>query len=858
MNSEEGKDPLIQSEDSSPSAEILPDYAVLKDSLERLAGEHSALRREYASAMHYLREKINQLLTVMGTLPLKPEELDDKTLIETDPIGIISNSFVQILKHLHRTNDRLKIANQEINAIFDSAGAGILVIDKEMNIVAYNAKLKEQFFPDRTDINGQLCFKAICNKPDSPDDCPCRTVLASGKGVHLAGRVMNGRFFDIVCTPVKDSRGEVLQSVHLYLDITDRIHMEQELRRSEEKYRDLFENANDLIQSIAPDGSIRYVNRAWREALGYAEHEVPALSIFDVIHPDCVECGTDFKSVVFGKTSGRIETIFITKNGKKLTVEGNISSIVSDGTFAGTRGIFRDITERKEAEEKLASEREQLAVTLRCIGDGVITTDTAGNIVLMNKISEALTGWSQQEAKGRPIREVFRLIDEYSGEPREDPVTILLGSGQAVELPDSTLLVARDGVKRLISDSVSPIVDSISNMIGTVLVFRDITEKKQVEERLLKAEKIESLGILAGGIAHDFNNLLSAIMGNIDLAAMELAPGDEALESLSRAEKAVVRAADLTQQLLTFSKGGAPIKKAASITELLRDSADFVLRGSNTRCQFDLPEDLWKVEIDPGQICQVINNVLLNAVHAMPDGGEIHLVGRNTIIENDQPELKGGRYVTVTIQDTGIGIPKEHLQKIFEPYFTTKHSGSGLGLATSYSIMKRHDGLIEVESEAGKGTLFSLYLPAFSGTVIRTTESAEKMSVTKIEAKVLLMDDDAMVRLVAGEMLKQLGCEAVLAADGSETLETYRSAADSGSPFDVVILDLTIPGGMGGKETIQKLVGLNPDVKAVVSSGYSGDAIMANYRQHGFSGVLSKPYQIRDLAGVLRELLGGD
>ena len=855
MAKEKDKKLSLHSEAGKPCPELSTGYLSLKDTIEQLTGENNELSSKYSTTIQYIREKINQLLTVMGTSPLKPEELDDKTLIATDPIGIISDSFVQILKHLHRTNNKLKITNQEINAIFDSAGAGILVIDKEMNILTYNSKLREQFFADKTDSTGKPCYSLICDLHDPVSGCPFIKVFETGEPVHWTGWVLNKRYYDVICTPMKDNSGEVSGAVIVYLDMTDRIQMEQALRRSEEKYRDLFENATDLIQSVAPDGSILYVNRAWRETLRYSEEEIPDLSIFDIIHPECNECGPYFRSIVFGEKAGRVETIFITKDGRKIIVEGNVNTVFEGETLRGTRGIFRDITERKEAEERLSSEREQLAVTLRCIGDGVITTDTEGNVVLMNKISEALTGWPQERAKGRPITEVIHLIDEHSRETKENPVEILLKTGQAIDVTDSTLLVSRDGTERLIADSVSPIVDRQSNLIGTVLVFRDITEKRTIEEKLLKAEKIDSLGVLAGGIAHDFNNLLSAIMGNIDLAAMELTPGDKAHESLSRAEKAIMRATDLTHQLLTFSKGGAPIKKAASITDLIKDSADFALRGSNARCIFDLPEDLWKVEIDSGQMSQVISNIVLNGVHAMPGGGEIRISGRNIVIGHDHLELKQGIYVKVNIQDTGSGIPKELMQRIFEPYFTTKHSGSGLGLATAYSIMKRHNGLIEVASDLGKGTVFSLYLPACSGTVSLKPGPVEKLSSGNSRGKVLLMDDDEMIRHAASEMLKQIGCEVVIATEGSEALEKYVTAKSSGYPFDAVILDLTIPGGMGGKETIGKLLELDPEVKAIVSSGYSSDAIMANHLQYGFSGILTKPYQIKDLVNILRKVI---
>lgn len=855
MNSEKNKKPLPTHYESESSQEVFPEPLSLMDTLEQLTKENTELAGKYSTAIQYIRNKIDQLLTVMGTSPLKPEELDDKTLIETDPIGIISNSFVQILKHLHKTNAKLKITNQEIKAIFDSAGAGILVIDKEMNTLAFNAKLKEQFFKDKPIILGQPCHEAICNLQNPLADCPFRKVFQSGKNLRLTGWVLHNRHYDIVCTPIKDDRGEVTSAVLLYMDITDSIRTEQALRQSEEKYRDLFENANDLIQSVGPDGSILYVNRAWRETLGYSEDEIPNISIFDVIHPDCDECGSDFKSVVFGEKSGRIETIFITKSGKKINVEGNISTAFSEEKLLGTRGIFRDITERKEAEEILSSEREQLAVTLRCIGDGVITTDTEGNVVLMNKISEALTGWSQEEAKGRPITEVLHLIDETSRTIKENPVDILLKSGQAMVLPGYTLLVARDGTERLISDTVSPLVDRQSNIIGTVFVFRDITEKRELEEKLLKAEKIESLGVLAGGIAHDFNNLLNAIMGNIELAAMDVDTDDRIRESLTRAEKAAFRAKDLAQQLLTFSKGGAPVKKTASIIELIKDSADFAIRGSNARCNFNLPEDLWKVEIDFGQMSQVINNIVLNAVNAMPGGGQVDIIAENVVIGGDKPELKQGEYVKVSIKDAGSGIPKKYLSRIFEPYFTTKHTGSGLGLATTYSIIKRHEGLIEVESDLEKGTTFSIYIPAVLGNRALSEHVIEKLSSHKDKGKILLMDDDDMIRFTTSIMLKRLGYDVIAAAEGNEAIEKYKTAKKSGKPFDAVILDLTIPGGMGGKATIENMLEFDPGVKAVVSSGYSSDAIMANYRQYGFSGVLTKPYQTKDLSSVLQKVL---
>src|SRR5208283_5046226 len=595
---------------------------ISEDEIKRLTSQNAELQRKYQASVRYIRDKVDQLLTVMGTSPLKPEELDDETLIGVDPIGIISNSFVQILRHLHRTNEKMKIATDEIKAIFESAGIGILVIDGDMRVLEYNTMLAKHFFDGSSGIIGQPCYKFVCRLEDAKD-CPFMAIFKAGESVHQEKWLLHNRYYNVVGTPVINDSNEITMAVVVYVDITERIRKDEELRQSEEKYRDLFENANDIIQCIGPDGSFQYVNRAWNETLGYGSEEVSDLTIFDIIHPECDDCRSEFKTVVFGEKPGRIETKFITRDRREIIVEGNINNILDKDRVVGTRGIFRDITERKRAEESLASEKERLLVTLRSIGDGVITTDITGTIVLINKVAENLTGWSQQEAAGRPILEVFNIIDEKTRLKADNPVCRALKSGETVELENHTILVARYGAERVIADSVSPIMDTRSEIIGAVLVFRDITEKKYMEYRLLKAEKIESLGVLAGGIAHDFNNLLSGILGNIDLARTVYVLRDEVNIMLSRAEKATLMAIDLTSQLLTFSKGGAPIKKMASISDLIKCSIDFVLRGASVRCESYFSPDLWQVEVDEGQISQVINNLVINAVQAMPEGGLI-------------------------------------------------------------------------------------------------------------------------------------------------------------------------------------------------------------------------------------------
>jgi two-component system cell cycle sensor histidine kinase/response regulator CckA len=385
-------------------------------------------------------------------------------------------------------------------------------------------------------------------------------------------------------------------------------------------------------------------------------------------------------------------------------------------------------------------------------------------------------------------------------------------------------------------------------------VFVDITERKKMQEELLKAKKLESIGILAGGIAHDFNNILTGILGNISLAKTKVDSDNEIFKILAKAEKASLRAKDLTQQLLTFSKGGAPIKEATSIAELIKESAEFALRGSKVRCEFSMPQNLWPVEIDKGQINQVVNNLIINADQAMPEGGIIKVTAENaTIRKEDVLPLQPGKYVKITLKDQGIGIPKQHLQRIFDPYFTTKHKGDGLGLATSYSLIKNHKGHIHVESQLGFGSTFIIYLPASPKKVPKKKFAEGKPLAGR--GKILVMDDEEVVRDVMGDLLAILGYEVEFADDGLKVIELYKKAKESKAPYDAVIMDLTVPGGMGGKESIQKLIQINPEVKAIVSSGYSNDPVMVNFRKHGFSGVIAKPFKIEEISKVLHQAI---
>ncbi|MCA1959530.1 MAG: response regulator [Desulfomonile sp.] len=380
--------------------------------------------------------------------------------------------------------------------------------------------------------------------------------------------------------------------------------------------------------------------------------------------------------------------------------------------------------------------------------------------------------------------------------------------------------------------------------------------QRALEEEQLKAEKLEAVGLLAGGIAHDFNNLLTAILGNVSLAKLQLEPGHAVHERLGEAERAIQRAKDLTQQLLVFASGGAPVKTDSAISDLIKDSTRFVLRGSKSRWALDVPDDLWIAHVDQGQIAQVLYNLVINADQAMPEGGTITVKAENIEVRPGAgPQVREGRYIKITVRDEGTGVEPKILRRIFDPYFTTKERGSGLGLTTSWSIVKGHGGTITVESTPGKGSSFSVYLPAMGEAP--PTEARSTARPLKGKGRVMVMDDEECIRNLLTNQLEALGYEAVHAAEGRQAVELYKKALHDGVHFDAVIMDLIIPGGLGGKEAVAALRKLDPSVKAIVSSGYSNDPVMANYRSHGFVDVITKPYGIEEVSAVLHRVING-
>lgn len=619
----------------------------------------------------------------------------------------------------------------------------------------------------------------------------------------------------------------------------------------EELYQVLVEHAGEAIL-VVQDGKISYVNKKATEIIGYSKKELIARAIVDFIHPD------DRERIRLNETASHpgetapqhLACRIIDSRRNTRWVDAKLLG----RKWAGQNAILCfliDTTERKAAEEALRISETKYRQLVEYAPAGIYEVDMkTGRFLSVNDVMCEYTGYSKEEFLNFTLWDFLKadslkkVIERYEKMRR----------GEAVPALAEYEIATKDNRKLWILVNTRLEYENVAPVKATT-VAHNITEKKELEQEILKAQKLESLGVLAGGIGHDFNNLLSGIIGNISLAKLEAERGEDIMDSLDEALRVSSKASALTRQLLIFSKGGAPIKKATSIAEVLQDSAAFTLRGSKVKCEFGIAENLWPVKVDVGQISQVIHNLVINALQAMSQGGAIKLrAGNVTLAAVDDRALKPGRYVEITIEDQGHGIAPEHLPKIFDPYFSTKSGGSGLGLTMSYTIIKRHEGHITVESKVGEGTHFRIYLPATEEPPAETR--AIESRAVKGAGRILVMDDEEDVRKTVARMLLKLGYEVACVRDGTEAIALYRETIGSANAFDAVIMDLTIPGGMGGEQTIKKLLQIDPEAIAVVSSGYSNDPIISSYEKFGFRAAVTKPYRIDQLSWVMRDALG--
>jgi PAS domain S-box-containing protein len=629
--------------------------------------------------------------------------------------------------------------------------------------------------------------------------------------------------------------------------LREKISAQQNLQDEKDRYQALYEASFGGI-AMHDQGQILDCNRRLTEITGYSAAELIGMNGLKLIAPDFLELVRHNIKIDYPDS---YEITGVRKDGTSYPLEIRGKNITYLGRSVRVTEL-RDISERKQAEAALQESESNLRNILLNLPIAIALTNDQ-KILFNNKHFTQLFGYSTEDIKtvddwwlkAYPDEEIrqreFKTWEAAIHNARTESTYF-----DAIE----TSISCKDGTQRNIEMSGIP--------LGKMLVtaFIDVTERRRIEEERQNIEKLKTVGTLAGGLAHDFNNLLAALYGNISLAKRKLTAEHPSFRFIESAEKSMATATQLTSQLLTFAKGGDPLKTNLSLPELMKEVVSFNLSGSNVKPLFRVPDNLWLANVDLGQMQQVFGNLTINAKQAMPDGGQLSIAMENIeLTDKNVQGLEGGRYIRIEIADEGSGIDKEYLKRIFEPYFTTKQTGSGLGLATSYSIINRHGGHISVTSDLGQGTTFTLYLPAATEQERAKVETETTLSQRQQSARILVMDDEKAIRKMLAEMLTELSYSVETCSDGSQALELYLQAAEQNKPFDLVILDLTIPGGIGGKETAQNILAFDPQARIVISSGYTEDQLMADHAHYGLAGIVTKPYSLKTLENLLAQIL---
>lgn len=632
------------------------------------------------------------------------------------------------------------------------------------------------------------------------------------------------------------------------VDMTKMRETEKALRASEENYRLLFNRTPVSIFYFDKNLRISHFNDRFLELLQSTREKLSGLDL-NIIHDrsiiPCLNCAVKGKN---GFYRGRYRA---TTSDAEIFVSMKTEPLFNDaGEVTGGVGIIEDIKQVYETEEALLKSEENFKEMIDRSPLPIVVTDNNDNIVYYNRecinlfkfnkrnIIDLKSWW--ENAYPDPAYRNNVIREWYTGYKNSQTHREMFG-------PKEYKVNCGDGSVRDIEFHVVPVGDR------SFIIMNDMTRHRQAEAELVKTKKIESLGILAGGIAHDFNNILTAIIGNLNLVKMDIAENHNSYGLLDSVEKAAWRARDLTQQLLTFSRGGSPIKRVSSVKQLLIDSASFVLAGTDIKPEFSIADDLCDADIDEGQISQVIHNLVINARESMAGCGIIKISAENFACGAGESLISGGDFIKIRIEDYGSGITSSVLPNIFDPFFTTKSAGAGLGLSVSYSIIKKHGGDIKVSSIEGSGTVFEILLPASAEKYIQSINTEIKKPAAT--GRILVMDDEELILDITKKMLCKIGYITETAKSGEETISLYKEARENGMPYDCVIMDLTIPGGMGGKETLRILKEYDPGVTAIVSSGYSNDPVMSNYKEYGFAGVSEKPYSFEDLRREMERVL---
>jgi PAS domain S-box-containing protein len=777
------------------------------------------------------------------------QRLHDVRGHELGLLGVISD-----VTEARRAEEALRAAEQKYRSLIETTDTGYVILDGEGRVSDANQEyVRLTGRARREDVLGHSVLEWTAPHDHARNAAEVRKCVEQGavRNLELDYVGPDGTFTPVEINATVLRTGGGLSILSLCRDITERRRTAAALAKSEKMLQTIIEAEPECVKVLDENANLILMNRAGLDMIQVESLEqVKGRCVCPMVASEHRPAFMELTRRVFRGESGTLAFEIVGARGRRLWLETHAVPLRDErDEIVALLGVTRDITERKRTEDALRSSEARFRAIIEHATEGLIVADAeTGRIQYANP--EICRGLGYDEQELLALRAADLAVAEESGLAAAGFRAVAEGRVRSTERS----LRRKDGSAiRMRINNVRIELDGRPCLVG---FFADVTAQRLLEEERLKTQKLESLGTLAGGIAHDFNNLLQGVFGYISMARLSLDQKGKARAMLEQAERALHQSVSLTSQLLTFSKGGKPLKRLVALQPLVEDAAHFALSGSRAVCVLSIAGDLLPVEADPGQLGQVIQNIVLNAAQAMPLGGRIEVTARNVpaaAVPGLPPGLQGD-LVAIAVRDEGTGIPPEHLPRIFDPYFTTKEKGSGLGLATSYSIVRNHDGAITVASEPGKGSTFTVYLPASRAE--RMPEGAPPPPPSTRRGRVLVMDDHAVVRTVAAQLLRALGHEAVTAEHGAEAVAKYREAKAAGRPFDVVILDLTVPGGMGGAEAIGKLREIDPGVNAVVSSGYSDDAASSEYREKGFRAYLNKPYTIEGLRAVLAELLG--
>ena len=746
----------------------------------------------------------------------------------------------------------LENSRRDWENIFQAIGQPTLILDPQHRVIAANRVAVEKTGISPEELMHKRCYEVFHGTGHLPGSCPMEQMMKSGQPQTLETELeaLGGTYL-VTCTPVVDDAGRLEKVIHIATDITDRKQTEEALRRSEQKYRSLYDNMRDGFAAINWEGEIIEFNAAFEKLIGYRSKEIYNLTYQDITpakwHP--IEAQIIKDQVLAKGYSDPYEKEYKRKDGSIFPVELRTYLVRGENENpAGMWAFIRDISNWKRWEAALQESESKFRSFFDLSPQAAARVHfETGQVADVNQKFCELFKTPMEEILARTMKELGLCTEEQIKMFVRRLDESGLVDGLEMDLTD------RDG--RIFTTLIFARRMKIKEDTDVLIIFNDITERKKLWQQLQRAQRMEALGTLAGGIAHDFNNLLMGILGNVSLMLSDMAPRDTNYEQMKNIESYVHSAAALTKQLLGFAQGGKYEAKPTNINDLIERNAHMFGRTKkeiNIHKKFQ--EDIWTVEIDQGQIDQVLLNLYVNAWQAMPGGGHLYIQTANVLLDGDDVEpfeIRAGQYVKITITDSGVGMDAATQQRIFEPFFTTKEMGrgTGLGLASAYGIIKNHDGLIDVHSTKGKGTTFSIYLPVGEKDVAEIKNLDKE--ILRGRETILIVDDEDLIIEIGQKMLAKMGYRTLVAQGGQETIEVYRQHGDQ---IDLTILDMIMPD-MNGQETYESLKKLNPAVKVLLSSGYSLNDQARKIMDLGCHGFIQKPFDVIQLSQKIREIL---